>query len=308
MAKRSPKKTSQEPDFVSQLAFEEVLQQVNFDIRIKEFVVMDIDRANYLIKPNIPYRSDYFCIFLVQEGSVGFKLDDKSYEVFKGDTVFCPMSETFWVNNIAENYRATYIFFSVDFISQAGFNYKSNNVLKSLSSDPTHIIRNEPELFKKFNFHLAELKSLNNKEKDNYYFNEMIWHHFSLVIYEIDNYFKKIEKPHTVTPREDELTTSFFTLVQEHFKEEHNVQFYADKLFISRKYLTKVINKTTFKTPRDVVHQVLAVEARLLLRNPNLNVNDVAAQLKFSDQASFSKFFKKHTGKAPLEYRKDDLY
>ncbi len=157
-------------------------------------------------------------------------------------------------------------------------------------------------------FHLDELKALNNKEKDNYYFNEMIWHHFSLVIYEIDNYFKKIDKPHLVTHREDELTTSFFKLVQEHFKEEHNVQFYADKLFISRKYLTKVINKTTFKSPRDIVHQVLAVEARLLLRNPNLNVNEVAAQLKFSDQASFSKFFKKHTGRSPLEYRKDDLY
>ena len=153
-----------------------------------------------------------------------------------------------------------------------------------------------------------ELKSLNNTEKEDYYFNEMIWHHFSLVIYEIDNYFKKIEKPHQVTHREDELTTSFFILVREHFKEEHNVQFYADKLCISRKYLTKVINKTMFKSPRDIIHQVLAVEARLLLRNPNLNVNNVAVQLKFSDQASFSKFFKKHVGKSPLEYKKDDLY
>lgn len=62
------------------------------------------------------------------------------------------------------------------------------------------------------------------------------------------------------------------------------------------------------KSPRDIIHQVLAVEARLLLKNPNLNVSEVAAQLKFSDQASFSKFFKKHTGRSPLEYRKDDLY
>ncbi|AZB10712.1 AraC family transcriptional regulator [Chryseobacterium sp. G0162] len=308
MAKKSPKESLQEPDFVSQLAFDEVLQQVEFDLRIKEFVVMEIDRANYIIKPNMPYRSDYFCIFLVQEGSVGFRLDDKKYMVYKGDIVFCPMAETFWVDDIADDYNAKYIFFSVDFISQAGFNYKSNNVLKSLSSDPTHIVRNEPELYKRLQFYLDELKMLNNKEKDNYYFNEMIWHHFSLVIYEIDNYFKKIEKPHSVTPREDELTTSFFILVQQYFKDEHNVQFYADKLFISRKYLTKVINKTMFKTPRDIIHQVLAVEARLLLRNPNLNVNEVASKLKFSDQASFSKFFKKHTGRAPLEYRKDDLY
>ena len=302
------KKSQPKPDFVSQLAFDEVLQQVEFDLRIKEFVVMEIDRANYVIKPNIPYRSDYFCIFMIQKGGVTFRLDDKSYKVSKGDIVFCPMLETFWLDEIAEDYDGKYIFFSLDFISDAGFNYKSNNVLKSLSSDPTHIIRNEPDVYRKLNFHLDELKALNNKEKDNYYFNEMIWHHFSLVIYEIDNYFKKIEKPHSVTNREDELTTSFFKLVQDHFKEEHNVQFYADKLFISRKYLTKVINKTVFKSPREIIHQVLAVEARLLLKNPNLNVSEVAAQLKFSDQASFSKFFKKHTARSPLEYRKDDLY
>ncbi|UKB81060.1 helix-turn-helix domain-containing protein [Chryseobacterium sp. MEBOG07] len=302
------KKSQPKPDFVSQLTFDEVLQQVEFDLRIKEFVVMEIDRANYVIKPNTPYRSDYFCIFMIQKGGVTFRLDDKSYKVSKGDIVFCPMLETFWLDEIAEDYDGKYIFFSLDFISDAGFNYKSNNVLKSLSSDPTHIIRNEPDVYRKLNFHLDELKTLNNKEKDNYYFNEMIWHHFSLVIYEIDNYFKKIEKPHSVTNREDELTTSFFKLVQDHFKEEHNVQFYADKLFISRKYLTKVINKTVFKSPREIIHQVLAVEARLLLRNPNLNIGEVASQLKFSDQASFSKFFKKHVGRSPLEYRKDDLY
>jgi len=304
-----PKKSAAAlPEFVSIFTFEELLEQVEFDLRVKEFVVMEIDKASYAVKLNTPYRSDYFCIFLVQEGDIRFRLYDESYEVSKGDIVFCPMSETFWVEKISEDYKSKYIFFSMDFISQAGFNYKSNHVMKSLSSDPTHIIRNEPDLYRKMHFHLDELKALNNTEKDDYYFNEMIWHHFSLVIYEIDNYFKKIEKPHQVTLREDELTTSFFTLVQEHFKEEHNVQFYADKLFISRKYLTKVINKTMFKSPRDIIHQVLAVEARLLLKNPNLNVGEVAAQLKFSDQASFSKFFKKHVGKSPLEYRKDDLY
>ena len=308
MAKKSGTKSPKEPEFVSQLAFDEVLQQVEFDLRIKEFVVMEIDRENYAIQPNIPYRADYFCVFLVQNGSESFRLDDKCYEVSQGDIVFCPISETFWVDKISDDYKAKYIFFSLDFISEAGFNYKSNNVLKSLSSDPTHIIRNEEEVYRKISFHLDELKVLNNKEKDNYYFNEMIWHHFSLLIYEIDNYFKKIEKPHSVTLREDELTTSFFKLVQDHFKEEHNVQFYADKLCISRKYLTKVINKTVLKSPRDIIHQVLAVEARLLLKNPNLNVSEVALQLRFSDQASFSKFFKKHTGRSPLEYRKDDLY
>lgn len=302
------KSNPDQKDFISIFTFEELLDQVEFDLRIKEFVVMNIDKTSYNIKLNIPYRSDYFTIFLIEKGTIRFRLDNSSYQVYKGDVVFCPMAETFWVEEISDDYNAKYIFFSVKYISEAGFNYKSNDVLKSLSSDPTNIIRNEPDLYRRLHFHFDELKTLNNTEKENYYFNELIWHHFSLVIFEIDNYFKKIEKTQQVTYREDEITTSFFILVRENFKEQHNVQFYADKLFISRKYLTKVINKTMYKSPRDIIHQVLMIEAKILLKDSNANVGEVAAQLKFSDLASFSKFFKKHTGETPLKYKGSDLF
>lgn len=302
---RKPK--SEVADFVSNFTFEELLKKVEFDLRIKEFVVMTIDSANYDITLNVPIRAEYFCLILIQSGYEQFRIDDKRYRSSAGDIIFCPMSETFLIEDVSDDYVGKYIFFSVDFISNAGFNYRSNDVLRSLSVD-TNVIKNEPDLFRRMEFHMDELKVLNNTEKENYYFNEMIWHHFSLVIYEIDNYFKKIEKSHQVTYREDEITTSFFILVREHFKDQHSVQFYADELCISRKYLTKVINKTMFKSPRDIIHQVLAVEARLLLKNSSANVNEVASQLNFSDQASFSKFFKKHVGKSPLEYKKDDLY
>lgn len=299
---------SKSADLISFFTFEELLQEVEFDLRIKEFVVMEIETANHTVELNKPFRSDYFAVFMIQKGSIGFRIEDKSYEAEKGDIIFSPISETICIEKVSDDYKAKYIFFSLDFIMEAGFNYKSNDVLKSLSSDPTNIIRNEPDLYRRMNFHLDELKILNDTEKENYYFNEMIWHHFSLVIYEIDNHFKKNDKPNSVTYREDEITTSFFILVRQHFKEQHNVQFYADQLFISRKYLTKVINKTMQKSPRDIIHQVLAVEARILLRNTSSNVNEVASLLKFSDQASFSKFFKKHAGKSPLDYKKDDLY
>ncbi|MBK1897292.1 helix-turn-helix domain-containing protein [Chryseobacterium paridis] len=295
-------------EYIENFTFEELLKEVEFDLRIKEFVVMTIDSTNYSIKLNVPHRSEYFCMILIQRGGVNFKIDEKSYHSSKGDVVFCPMAETFLIEEISEDYIGKYIFFSVDFISNAGFNYKSNDVLRSLSEDPANVIKNEPDLFRRLEFHLDELKVLNNTEKEDYYYKEMIWHHFSLVVYEVDNYFKKTEKGNPVTYREDEITTSFFILVREHFKEEHNVQFYADKLCISRKYLTKVINKTMYKSPRDIIHQVLGVEARLLLKNSSANVNEVAAQLSFSDQASFSKFFKKQTGISPLIYKRTDLY
>ncbi|WP_292010601.1 AraC family transcriptional regulator [Chryseobacterium sp.] len=302
------KRSTPEKNYISTITFKELLEEIEFDLRVNEFVVLNIDWMSYSMEVGIPFRADFFCIILIKSGKIEFKLDNKSYNVTAGDIVFCPMSETFCVDYVSKDYNAKYIFFSVDFISQAGFNYRSNAVLKSLSGDPLHAIQNERELFKRVGFHLDELENLNSPDKDYYYFKEMIWHHFSLVIYEIDNHFKKTEVESNVTSREDEITTSFFTLVRQHFKEQHNVQFYADQLFISRKYLTKVINKTMFKSPREIIHQVLVVEARVLLRNSNANVGEVAAQLKFSDQASFSKFFKKHTGKSPLDYKREDIF
>jgi AraC-like DNA-binding protein len=45
-------------------------------------------------------------------------------------------------------------------------------------------------------------------------------------------------------------------------------------------------------------------EAKILLRNPSLSIQQIADQLNFSDQSSFGKFFKKHHRMSPLEYRK----
>jgi AraC family transcriptional activator of pobA len=70
MAKKS---TADPSEFVSLFTFEELLRDVEFDLRVKEFVVMEIDKANYAIKLNTPYRSDYFCIFMVQQGEYPFQ-------------------------------------------------------------------------------------------------------------------------------------------------------------------------------------------------------------------------------------------
>ncbi|HFK5570495.1 TPA: helix-turn-helix domain-containing protein [Elizabethkingia meningoseptica] len=79
-------------------------------------------------------------------------------------------------------------------------------------------------------------------------------------------------------------------------------------MFITRKYLSKVIKKTLNKTPKDVINQTLTIEAKLLLKRSNANINEIAASLSFSDQAMFSKFFKKQTGQSPSEYKIDDIF
>jgi AraC-like DNA-binding protein len=48
---------------------------------------------------------------------------------------------------------------------------------------------------------------------------------------------------------------------------------------------------------------MLLTEAKILLRKPDATVKQVADELNFGDQSSFGKFFKKHTGLTPVEYK-----
>ncbi len=293
---------------ISILNLEDLVEHVNANVRIKDYIVFDTDRDNLMIKVNMWYKANYSGIVLINEGKGSFTVDDKSFEVKAGDIIYTVLRESFIIDYISADYKAKEIFFSNEFINDAGFNYKSNDMLRRLTDHPSGVIAQQKALFRRLMFHMEELAELNQPDSDNYYFNEMIWHHFSLLMYEIDNYFKKNEISQFLTSREEEITTGFFALARQHFVQHHDIQFYADQLCISRKYLSRVIRKTMSKTPRDIINQILTIEAKLLLRNTNSNVSQVAAQLNFSDQAVFSKFFKKHTAQNPSDYKRDDLF
>ncbi|MFL9831808.1 helix-turn-helix domain-containing protein [Flavobacterium sp. ARAG 55.4] len=290
------------------LTLEELISQVKTDLITKEYVVNDINKSNYNIKLSIPHRADFFSLIILEKGICEYTINDYQSKITANDILFCPNSGTFTTDRISDDYKAKYIVFTTDFISKAGFNYRSNDILKSFSNNPISIISGNADLFKRIKFYLTELQSLNDTTKDNYYSNELIWHFFSLLIYELDNYFKSIETVQPTSPRGEDLATKFFLLLRENYKEHHDVQFYADSLFVTRKYLSKMIKKTMFKTSREIINQVLITEAKILLRNYHTSVSDAASELNFSDQSVFSKFFKKHTGQTPSEYKKNDFF
>ncbi|PBJ07993.1 AraC family transcriptional regulator [Flavobacterium sp. ACN6] len=290
------------------LTLEELISQVKTDLITKEYVVCDMDKTNYNIELNMLHKADFFALVLIEKGSCSYTVNARKSKITANDVLFCPMHETFTIDHISDDYKAKYILFTLDFISQAGFNYRSNDILKSFSNNPFIIISGEMEIFERIKFYLNQLQSLNNTQQDNYYFNELIWHSFSLLIYEVDNYFKSIEITKPISPRGEDLATKFFMLLRENFKEHHDVQFYADRLFVTRKYLSKMIKKTMLKSSREIINHVLVTEAKILLRNYHISVSDAALELNFSDQSVFSKFFKKHTGQTPSDYKKNDHF
>ncbi|MDE6542890.1 MAG: AraC family transcriptional regulator [Muribaculaceae bacterium] len=96
----------------------------------------------------------------------------------------------------------------------------------------------------------------------------------------------------------------FIQLVHTHYRRERTIKFYADKLFISPKYLSLIIKEGTGSTAAEWIDRCVIMEAKNLLRFSNMNVQQVAYELNFSNQSSFGKYFKHLVGMSPSQFQK----
>lgn len=106
------------------------------------------------------------------------------------------------------------------------------------------------------------------------------------------------------TNRPQQLADDFLMLVKQHFKQEHSLEFYANKLCVTPKHLTTTIKVTTDCTAKEWIDKHLLLEAKALLKSTNLTIQQIADTLHFTSQDVFSKYFKHHIGRTPKEYRK----
>lgn len=105
--------------------------------------------------------------------------------------------------------------------------------------------------------------------------------------------------------RKEELAYDYFMLVMKHYKEYKDVAFYAEKLCITPKYLTSVIKEVSGRPAKDWITEYVVLDIKSYLKNSSLNIQQIASQTNFSNQASLGRFFKQHTGMTPTKYRAD---
>ena len=106
-----------------------------------------------------------------------------------------------------------------------------------------------------------------------------------------------------LTENKFRLYRSFNILVEEHFKKEHSVQFYATILNKSPKTITNLFLKHNFSSPQKVIHSRIIIEAKRMLMYTDKTVKEISYELHFEEPSHFSKFFKTIVGVTPTEFK-----
>ena len=106
-----------------------------------------------------------------------------------------------------------------------------------------------------------------------------------------------------VNNRKMHYVQDFMSHLQENYRSERSVSFYASKLCISPKYLSLLVKEATGQTAASLIDRYVINEAKNLLRFSGLTVQQVSYKLNFPNQSAFGKYFKHLTGDSPSTFR-----
>jgi AraC family transcriptional regulator, transcriptional activator of pobA len=104
-----------------------------------------------------------------------------------------------------------------------------------------------------------------------------------------------------------DIIRQFNLLVENHYKKEHSVKFYADQVNRSPKTLSNLFALYNNKSPIAVIQERIVLEAKRLLLYTDKSAKEIAYDLGFDDAAYFSSFFKKNTEVSPSDFRSTGL-
>lgn len=248
-----------------------------------------------------PIRLNISLMLCCVGGSSEIEINLRKYTVTEGDIVLIQPRQVVQILSRVD-LKCFAIAVSHDFMEKvAPIREKLMNVFLRVADTP--VIRIKPEEMEEMNsYYEFILKRINMTDNPN---KTEIIHGltYSTLFYLGSIVTKYIPLEPKKISRKEEILKDFLRLLNDNYYNQKSVSFYADKLFINPKHLTNVVRELTGKTAGMWIDEYVILEAKMLLKNSNLTVCQIAQKLNFANQSFFGKYFKQHVGMSPAVYR-----
>jgi AraC-like DNA-binding protein len=223
-----------------------------------------------------PYKTDGACLCTILPGQI---MEYKTIsEDFQG--LFLIMSSKFTDSLMSNTSERLPLFISV-----------RNNPVTPLNEEIKEGMINYFDMLKRI-----------IREKEHPYRLEVVKHLTLAFFYGVSAEFHKFDDSQKMTHHEV-LVDQFLKLSQTHYKDQRKLEFYADKLCVTSKHLSKTVNEITNKSANDWIDEHVILEAKALLKSTNMTIEQISDDLNFASQSFFGKYFKRVTGMSPKEYK-----
>lgn len=284
---------------------EQIQHSTNLDARFFERIgalhyrddVMLFEQPAFRYHANRLLQFDYAMLAFVVDGQADMQIEERTYHLENHDQLILLPGQNTAMKYLSDDFRARFVLLSKNFVSYLTTE-DSYVFVQMIRNNP--IIRPGGQVVNTFDSCYDLLKATLMQE-DNPYQRQMLYHIIKTYIYGT-MYYTTPEVP-VVRTREEELTYRFMELVEHHYREHHSLGFYAEKMHLTGKYISKCVTQSTGQSGMHVIAGRIIQQAKLMLLTRQKTIAQIGFELGFSDQSAFGKFFCKHTGESPQRWR-----
>lgn len=246
-------------------------------------------------------RRQFNLIYLLLEGEHDVKLGADHLQLNPNDLVIVP-ENTLYASDHIKNCRGYCIHFKPEFLKPQ-LARPLTEEFPYFHFDAPHIInlnQHESEIIQRAFRSIIEEYDRSSPEK-----NSLLCNFILILLLRVREIYRtRVKELKKNISRHEQLANSFKLLVEKHFIENRTVSDYAGMLYISPKHLSEVVSDTFGRSPLQIIHDILLLEAKVQLKATDKSVSEIAYYLKFDNPSHFTHFIKKRTGISPQELRK----
>ncbi|KMQ69113.1 hypothetical protein ACM39_03100 [Chryseobacterium sp. FH2] len=263
-----------------------------------DFFIVELSvQKKQLQMPFLPHRLTVNDFVFVNSGEMVKTVCSDSYSISQSTLMILPPYKIRTIEKFSDNIDGYYCNFPDELLSRDKGFKNLQEILSYLDIKNDHRITVNDETKENLMNLLKRMKEL--YQQDNI---SLIASYLQTFLAEIKSVIQGLP-PISLTANE---TTAFHfrKAVTQYINSVHSIQKYADILHVSPNHLNKSVKTATGKTASSIIGETLTMEAKSLLSNTGLSISDIAYSLGIEDPSYFTRFFKKHTGISPNQYRK----
>jgi AraC-like DNA-binding protein len=268
---------------------------------LKNFVIS----KNHSLAERFPLNESFIVNEIIMglclKGNAKLKINFKEYNLKSNSVLVIIPNQIITILEESDDSFMEYLFVSVDFIID--FPLPRDFDLLSNIEQWCCMEISSCEMENLLDYYSMIIKQYNQIEQS--YCTEIIKSLFYAMLLKMTGIYALQEKlPKVPSSRTEKTTDDFFRLLMTHYKQERNIVFYADKLYMTSKHLSSIIKKMTGKAALSWIHETIIAESKMLLKTTDMTILQISNELSFPNPSFFGKFFKQHTGITPAKFRK----
>ncbi|KMQ65312.1 hypothetical protein ACM39_16680 [Chryseobacterium sp. FH2] len=285
----------------------DVLRKINNDLKFTENIRLFSEKEmSEVVDTGHPFRPKNSAVLFVKQGELQIKEQITPITITGESFSFINKKYVYEIASISEDIELVILTYPQEFPDRIIPHINKQKVYRNLDKQHLYnfpITNGESDVLWK-NLDVIGYYLSHRQEVD--YTTEIVESYFTGLAYRlmeiVDRDNQELRDKMT---RTEKIVYDFTSLVSDYYLMNKHVSFYADKLLISERHLGTVVKRETGKTPLIIINEFLINEAKAQLADFSLSLAEIAHNLRFSDQYSFSHFFKKHLKISPTRYRKE---